>query len=345
MAVRNGLSPRDYYEGGLARCAGDDRLLRTIPYAVYETAVDAVLTATDRGGRAALEDKLAFEERCRAAGLPAVRTERILRDGWAESQEELSAIPPGAYLLKPRIGGQGRGIVGLSFDDRAASSERADFLRRATEHAKTVGGDVLLQHRAANHRDLAGLSSAALATTRIVTIWNERDEPEVVEAFYRTSTSPSAPVDNFHAGGTFYPLDIASGTLREGFGPRFAERPVPLETHPLSGQRMAGRPLPGWSGMSDLALALARVFPDVPIVGWDVGYTPTGPLAVEGNAPPGITPTRQFSTGGLVGTRFLTLVAHHAARWLVAHEPAGSRWRPNALAIPRHQPSGGAPAR
>ena len=54
---------------------------------------------------------------------------------------------------------------------------------------------------------------------------NEAGDPEIVEAYYRTSTRAEAAVDNFHAGGMLFPLDIASGRLRPGCTSGFAADP------------------------------------------------------------------------------------------------------------------------
>lgn len=329
VGLRNGVLPRDYYAGGLARCGGDARLFRLVPFALYETVAAAVLRTSDRGGLAAAADKLAFEETCRRAGIAVVETVATLPPAEGDGTGQFA---PGRYLLKPRTGGQGKGILALALAEDADDRMRGDFRHAAEAHAERVGRQILVQRRLANHRDLAAMSGPALATTRIVTIWNEAGEPEVVEAFYRTSTTHEAAVDNFHAGGTFFTVDVASGDLQPGFGQDFAMHPATLVTHPLTGAAMAGRQLPGWPAMRALALRLAQAFPDLPIVGWDVGYAADGAVAVEANAPPGITPTRQFATGGLVGTRFLALLAWHAGRWLLDHEPDGSRWRPAALA-------------
>jgi hypothetical protein len=192
---------------------------------------------------------------------------------------------------------------------------------------------VLIQECLANHPLLLPFAGSALATTRIVTIPNEIGDPEVVDAFYRTSFVPNAAVDNFHSGGVLFPIDIASGRLLPGFKDVPYEPPK-ITHHAETGVAMSGCRHPGWEAMTVMARRLHRAFPDFLLVGWDIALGPEGPVVVEANIPPGISSNRQGIFGGLVGTRMLSLLAFHAAQWLEETEPAGSRWRPQLATVP-----------
>jgi hypothetical protein len=79
--------------------------------------------------------------------------------------------------------------------------------------------------------------------------------------------------------------------------------------------------------MAQLAPQLHRLFPDLVMPGWDIGFDKDGPVLVEGNRVSGISMNRQPLLGGVAGTRAFTLLAYHAKRWLEANEPERSRWR------------------
>ncbi len=337
MAVVNGLMPRDYYAGELARHHGDAAMLNYIPYHLYDT-VATHLTRAKSASFARVRDKLAFETCCCAAGLPAVRTVAVVREDGASlpSGEAFAGpLPPGDLISKPIDGGQGKGVLawrhvegGTYASDLSQPVSPADLMAALGQQARSVKA-VLVQERLVNSPSLAKIAGSALCTTRVVTLMNERGKPEIVEAFYRTSVAGGATIDNFHGGGILFPIDLATGTLRPGCGAVFdALKPVTI--HPQTGQPVAGQAMPGWEAISDLAIRLHTSFSDLLIAGWDIAYTPDGPVVIEVNVPPGITPQRQGLTGPMVGKRFFSLIAHHAAHWLETAEPEGSRWRSRA---------------
>jgi hypothetical protein len=330
-----GVLPKDYYHGGMARHHGASAIFDYMPYTFYETVAGNLADWHDRGSSRLSADKLAFEQRCRAAGLASVETLVVV-----EPSPDAGAPPPLApsrdILLKPGHGSQGHGIElwlrqphgGFMRND----GKPADWTG-LLDHARSIAVEhrcpILMQAREVNHPSLAEISGPALATTRFLTMLNETGEPEIAESFYRTSVDPSAPVDNFHAGGTFYVIDPATGRFKPGYAADFRDRPLTLDNHPVTGVRMAGDKHPGWEEMSGLALRLHRAFPDLFIVGWDIGYSARGALAVEANVPPGLTTTRQDSADGFIRTRRAELLAFHARKWLAAHTDPGSRWRPD----------------
>jgi hypothetical protein len=336
VAAVNGLMPREYYNGALARHGGGPEMFRYVPYPLYAVIATHL---SRRNGPASLnlvEDKDAFERHCRALGLPVARTLAIahadrvaLPDGGAFAGD----LPPSDVILKPFDGHQGDNIErwnrrGGGYAARTGDTpvSSRDVLARASMRAATVGSAILIQECLANHAALAPIAGAALATTRVVTFHDERGEPEVVEAFHRTSVVDNAPVDNFHAGGVLFPIDVMTGCMTAGCDNQ-PGAPLPIFRHPQTGADMPGRPHPGWAAISALALRTHRHFPDLPFVGWDIAFTPHGPVLIEANVPPGISGKRQSAHGGLVGTRFLELLAFHARRWLDANEPPTSRWR------------------
>jgi hypothetical protein len=185
---------------------------------------------------------------------------------------------------------------------------------------------MLLQERVENHGDIRRIAGSALATTRIVTMFDEAGAPEIVDSFYRTSILPGAAVDNFHSGGVLFPIDITCGVLGPGMADA-AYSPTAITHHPETGARVAGLMHPGWRAMSDLAIRLHRLFPDLVMPGWDIGFDESGAIAIEGNDTPGFSINRQALFDGLGGTRAFALLALRAGHWLECNEPQHSRWR------------------
>jgi hypothetical protein len=335
IAARNGVSPRGYYFAGLPRYQGNDDLFRYLPPNLPSTVINQLTLRRNRENFALARDKLAFERRCLELGLPVVRTIAIATDATLlepSGDPFLDQLPPRDLILKPIRGHQGNGVelwryrVGVFTRDGECLSA-AELAHRAGILATKARLSILVQERAVNHPALQSLAGSALATTRLTTALNEKGTPEIVDAFYRTSAEADAPVDNFHAGGALFPIELPSGRFAPGMlDKRWQSQGI--THHPQTHTQMVGVVHPGWDAVRDLALALHAALPDFIVVGWDIGFTPAGPIVTEANVPPGVSLNRQSTFGGVVGTRFLQLVAFHCRAWLNANEPADSRWRP-----------------
>jgi hypothetical protein len=245
----------------------------------------------------------------------------------------VARLPDCDLILKPITGGGGNGIEGWQSvgEDRYRGGNGAilssgGLAARALSLANARGLPMLIQERVLNHEALRPVAGNALATTRIVTLFNETGEPEIVDAFFRTSILADAAVDNFHAGGMLFPIDIATGAFLPGMTDKAFDAKT-ITHHPQTEGLVAGRIHPGWPAMAEFALRLHRRFPEVVMPGWDIGFDTEGPVAVEGNETPRFSLNRQATFGGFVGTRAHALLAFHAERWLMANEPEGSRWR------------------
>ena len=59
------------------------------------------------------------------------------------------------------------------------------------------------------------------------------------------------------------------------------------ETHPSTGSKIKGFKFPYWEEMKEMVEEAATVIPEVGYVGWDVAFSPDGPLLVEANDFPG----------------------------------------------------------
>jgi glutathione synthase/RimK-type ligase-like ATP-grasp enzyme len=293
----------------------------------------ALTRARDPAAPRLAQDKLAFEAACRERGFPIVQSLVVIDK---ENHAPPPDLPAHDLILKPVDQGRGIGIEGWDYGDgqyrECKTGDRLsspDLLRHASQLAQEYS-TILIQRRIKNHPALAPFAGSALATTRIVTIFDEEGRPEIVDAFFRTSAEPNAVVDNFHSGGVIFPIDLASGTFRPGMKFK-AWGPAKTTHHPQSGELVAGRVHPGWNEISDLARRLHVAFPSFAVIGWDVAYGEEGALITEANSTPEISVNRQGTMDGLGGTRLLGLVAFHAARWLLENEPPGSRWRPKRL--------------
>jgi hypothetical protein len=174
---------------------------------------------------------------------------------------------------------------------------------------KSLKDDFLIQPRLANHPGLDDISNGALATVRVLTIRNEHGRAEATNAAFRMAVGGNSVVDNFHQGGLATAVDLATGRIGEasdlGAWPAMGWR----DTHPVSGARFAGRILPGWKQVIDLAVQTHEAFPHRIIVGWDVAMLADGACVIEGNGKPDLDIHQRAERRPLGDSRIARLLA------------------------------------
>lgn len=249
-----------------------------------------------------LMDKIRFYARCAAFGISHPQVVATLDHGRFEASAPAAGAP---LLLKPARGEGGRGV---RFLDPPEAGDAAWLSRTATG----LRGAWLIQQRIAPHPALRDLALNALPTARVTTILNDCDEPEVVNAVLRIPSDPAAQVDNMKAGGLLCPIDLDGGSLGiacRGYGGG------DYQTHPVTGAAIPGRVLPDWEAAKALVIdAHRRGFADYALIGWDVGFSPTGPVLIEGNGKPGVLMPQRAGRRGLGNQRYGELLARQLAR-------------------------------
>ena len=87
-------------------------------------------------------------------------------------------------------------------------------------------------------------------------------------------------VDNFHAKGVAYPIDIESGII-SGMG-KDLDNNYYLK-HPSTGIIMPGYQIPNYDSVIKFVTDAAMQNPKARWIGWDVAVTPRGCEMIEGN--------------------------------------------------------------
>lgn len=128
-------------------------------------------------------------------------------------------------------------------------------------------------------------------TVRLLTVWDStRDQPFVASAVQRIGTSRSFPVDNWRAGqgGLSASVNLATGELGPGASMNPNGRLLWCDSHPETGQRIAGEVIPGWVTVTEGVLAAATRLFFAPLIGWDVVVCEEGFSVLEINGKPGV---------------------------------------------------------
>jgi hypothetical protein len=223
---------------------------------------------------------------------PVPRTWAVIRNG------KFSAIEPGyapdpaslvqkmnKVVLKPTSNNGGKGVFilesrdGVYFRNNLAADED-QLLSLFSEPGEFIVTDYIRQGKFA-----ASLYPDTVNTIRLLTMLDpDSGTPFIACAVQRIGTSESFPVDNVSSGGLSSPIDIKTGRLgrtsnifiRNGFHW--------IERHPDTGEQLEGRIIPRWKEICEETLDLARVFPMIPYIAWDIALLDGGICVIETNS-------------------------------------------------------------
>jgi hypothetical protein len=176
-------------------------------------------------------------------------------------------------VAKPRDGMCGKGVEMLRVAEYPDSAQLLAYLQ-------SIGAGVV-EEVIAQHPDMAALYPRSINTLRMVTL-NNGKTVTLVLAICRIGNGDR--VDNFLHGGVMTRIDVDTGTLKYVC---VDQQNNTYETHPITGVRFVGYPIPMWEQCVAFAKKAAEVVPQVGYVGWDLAVTPDGPVLVEGNEFPG----------------------------------------------------------
>ncbi|MGN1269710.1 MAG: sugar-transfer associated ATP-grasp domain-containing protein [Clostridia bacterium] len=197
------------------------------------------------------------------------------------------------FMAKPIDGGCGKGIEKLQTSNFKTLDETYEYLTKE-------GNNFELEEVIKQHPDVAKIYPNAINTVRIVTIVTTKDgksiltipkeerknielEPHIICAYFRIGNGGRC-VDNFNSGGMTAPVDENTGIVSQL---AIDKQKNVYEKHPQTGEQIKGFKFPYWEEAINLCKNACKEIPEMGYVGWDVAFTPDGPLFVEGNEFPG----------------------------------------------------------
>jgi len=179
----------------------------------------------------------------------------------------------GRVFVKPVDGQEGRGIRVV-----ANSSDEQMILL----YQELKSGNYILEEPVTQHPDMV-FGNKSVNTIRVYTTFDRKVNKAFCIATTLRAGVGDSIVDNSHAGGLSYEIDIPTGRIdsrawghRDGGG----------IFHPGTEICMLGREIPFWKEVLGLCETAAALIPQVPFIGWDVAITPEGPVLIEGNHDP-----------------------------------------------------------
>lgn len=229
-----------------------------------------------------LDDKTSCKKILASAGIPqpALIASGDHRAG-VSSAAEAVPLPDvlahgsgfGRVVVKPsRYSSGGSGVVivrpGEDGFDLAAYAQRWGFW--------------LVEEHVRQHPDLDVLNPYALNTFRVITLLRQ-GAAEVLYVMLKLGGIESR-TDNSAAGGIQIRVHPDGELDRCGY-----DRYLNAHTrHQVSTVPFAGHRISRMGEVRDLAARCARLFPQVPFIGWDIALTPGGPVVIEGNSSPSL---------------------------------------------------------
>ncbi|HEX3009322.1 MAG TPA: sugar-transfer associated ATP-grasp domain-containing protein, partial [Bacteroidales bacterium] len=229
-----------------------------------------------------LEDKLVFEKfinnfpRYAPKNIGSVsRYHFYLQDGLPQPLENILKYPMNC-IVKNIWGFGGRNIFLLKIEEgklfiNGVQSTMEEFIKRLPE--KAVLQEILEQHQV-----LRELHPYSINTARIVTV-NTGTEVKVISTFLRVGVNGNY-VDNIAQGNIFVPIDRSTGKLaREGH----TNYHIRILKHPQTEVTFEGIEIPFYDEAKELCRKLHFQLPYFFILGWDIAFTPSGPVVIESN--------------------------------------------------------------
>lgn len=232
-----------------------------------------------------------FKQYIRVPEIFAVKKDKYLMDFAGNNLSDKGLLEMikahGSVFIKPYGKGKGNGvnrvchIEGRFFlDDMEISS--GELCQNVMKREEFYISEEVKQH---DYADL--LYDKTVNTIRIITLRDPKtDKFKVFFAVQRIGTEATIPVDNASKGGLVCKIDLETGRLTQG---RSLHNLTVYESHPDSGTRFEDVVIPDWQEMKEEILELARRFPYLHFIAWDIIKLKDGTnCVIEANTSSGV---------------------------------------------------------
>ncbi|HKJ72642.1 MAG TPA: sugar-transfer associated ATP-grasp domain-containing protein [Alphaproteobacteria bacterium] len=168
--------------------------------------------------------------------------------------------------------------------------------------ASNYADGYLFQPRILPHPDTRALCGDRLSTVRVMTIWSG-NRPLILRACEKIPGGGNVADNFWRPGNLLVQLDPTTG--RRGRAISGAGFDMSEHTHhPDTGEAITGSSVPNWKAVCDVALEAVRLFPDCPLIGWDIAPVEDGAVIVEVNITPDLMLPQLADRKGLLDKTF-----------------------------------------
>lgn len=155
------------------------------------------------------------------------------------------------------------------------------FVRFVIENYSETG--YLFQERIRPHSAIRAICGDRVPTIRVVTVGTDRTE--IFGTVWKIPAGQNAADNFWRDGNLLAQLDPESGEVVRAFRGTGVDEEE-LAAHPDTGAPLAGFRIPHWESVLKTARDAAEVFPNTPVIGWDMAVTEDGCVILEGNTRP-----------------------------------------------------------
>ncbi len=179
------------------------------------------------------------------------------------------------FMAKPVTGTCGKGIEKINIKDYNSLEDIYSYL--IGEGMNFELEELIIQSDAVNE-----IYACSINTVRIVTILDDNNVPHVICAYFRIGNGKY--VDNFNSGGMVAPVNEETG---EVIDKAIDKQKNLYAVHPATNAKIKGFKFPEWESALKMVKEASFKVPEMRYIGWDVCFSASGPVLVEGNEYPG----------------------------------------------------------
>jgi len=230
-------------------------------------------------------DKLALSARIAALGarVPALLCE--ISSGAPVDVVGLPWVQASTLFIKPRNGSGAKGassVERLTHPLYRVNGDEVVHCDALSERLTRVAMDdaLLVQVFQRPAADSLDLSSETPIELRLTTARLPGGAPFVLACLMKVQP-PGSHSSTTLTGALAVPVNPLTGLMHSGI---FFHQPGQLyEAVPWNGAVIQGRTVPEYQQAADMVITASQALPDVPVIGWDVLITETGPVILEAN--------------------------------------------------------------
>jgi hypothetical protein len=256
---------------------------------LYSMMRDALARGQPKHGHS-LTNKAVFAKNCAAVGLPHIPILASAEGGTLAVHDQTPGALDRDLFMKLT---SGKGTLGarplryLGDGKHVAARDGGTFDREALlkDFAERSNWKPLIVNPwLHNHPEIADLATDSLLTFRLFTCLDAAREPHVTHGFMRIMSKLEPSWGTIEEYGS--KIDLDTGRMNRTCADRDISPDAWWDVHPKTGAQITGRIISGWPAIAALAVAAHREFNGWAVIGWDLAWTPDGPVLIEGNSDP-----------------------------------------------------------
>ena len=241
-----------------------------------------------------LDNKLLFEQLfSKYVQIPKtviIITDNIysVKDGIIKQELLSKLLIKDKYIMKP-ISGTGGGY-GVSLIKKIENSKYLfngceltgeQLYDKLKKYKNYIVSEYVNQHEYSNT-----INPYSVNTIRIITIKDPKTGDFIIPcAVHRFGSKKSGIVDNASAGGFISNINIEKGILLET---KSFSNLKSIDKHPDTRAQINGIKIPHWEEIKSKLIEVAKQFPYIPFIAWDIVVTDDGFSIIEGNTSSGL---------------------------------------------------------